>query len=113
MAFPAIRTAIPQRRYQLCDFTLVVLTDISSNDDVDYHYLMGIIPQGQQHPALFLSVETVPAGGQQMCLRAENNAQMLQGGGPWKHLDNFVDDALPIVAKLLNIDLNEYEAYRL
>lgn len=113
MAFPTIRTAIPQRRYQLCDFSLVVLTEIDSSDGVEYLYLMGIIPQGKEHPELFISVEKVPAGGQQMCLRAAQNVQALQGGGPWRDLEAFVDDATQIAAKLLSIDLNEYEPYRL
>jgi len=113
MAFPVIRTAIPQRRYQLCDFSLVVLCEIESSDGIEYKYLMGIIPQGKEHPELFISVEKVPAGGQQMCLHAEQNNQTLQGGGPWRDLDSFVEDALQIAAKLLSIDLNEYEPFRL
>ncbi len=113
MAFPTIRTAIPQRRYQLCDFTLVVLGEIESTDGVAYQYLMGIIPQGQEHPELFISVEKVPSGETCMCLRAAQNSQTLQGGGPWADLDRFIKDATQIAAKLLSVDLNEYEPYRL
>ncbi len=113
MAYPTISSAIPQRRYQFGDFTLVVLSDIESTDSAHYHYLMGIIAQGKQQPELFISLENQPNSAPQIQLRAEHNSQCLPGGGPWKNLDSFIEDALRIAAKLLNLDMQAYEPYRL
>jgi hypothetical protein len=108
MALPIIKTAIPKRRYQFGEFTLVVLGEIESGDDIPYHFLMGVIPDGSSAPELFISAEKSPrnqreAGAYQMRVMAENTSKTIKKSDRWKNLEAFVDDALALVSELLNL----------
>lgn len=106
MSLPRINSAIPQRRYQLGDFNLVVLSEIDSPDNAHFLYLMGIVPQGGNKPEMFISAERIQ-GGQQMRLIASEVSQTLEGGGPWNSVDDFSESALFIAKKLLNLEAEE------
>ncbi len=51
MTTPHIQTAIPQRRYQLGSFLVNILSDIKTDDPVEYRYIMALIDEGEQEPA--------------------------------------------------------------
>jgi hypothetical protein len=108
MALPKIKTAIPKRRYQFGEFSLVILGDIESDDEISYHYLMGIIPQGANTPELFISAEKSSAaqrqqGRYQMRVIAEQASKIVEQSDRWKDLDSFIDDALALVSELLTL----------
>ena len=108
MALPVIKTAIPKRRYQFGEFSLVVLGEIESDDEVSYHFLLGIIPEGKNHPELFISAEKNPpnqreAGIYQMRVIAEQASKTLEQSDRWQDLDEFVKDALALTTELLNL----------
>ena len=108
MALPVIKTAFPKRRYQFGEFLLVILGEIESGDNIPYHFLLGVIPDGANTPELFISAEKCPhsqakAEVYQMRIIADQMSQTLNQSERWCHLDEFVDDALTVVAKLLNL----------
>lgn len=108
MALPQIKTAIPKRRYQFGEFSLVILGDIESSDGVYYHFLMGVIPEGANAPELFISAEKCPPnerqdGAYQMRVVAEQASKTIEKSDRWKQLEVFADDALVLVSKLLNL----------
>ena len=49
---PKIDTAIPQRRYQLGAYTVVVLGEIESSDGKDYRYVAAVVREGDPEPGL-------------------------------------------------------------
>ena len=108
MALPVIKTALPQRRYQFGEFLLIVLGEIESGDNIPYHFLLGIIPDGANVPELFVSAEKcsrsqTQEGAYQMRIIADKMSQTLNQSDRWGNLDDFVDDALTVVTKLLNL----------
>jgi hypothetical protein len=108
MALPVIKTALPKRRYQFGEFLLVVLGEIESGDNIPYHFLLGIIPDGANAPELFISAEKcsrspAQAGGYQMRVIADKMSQTLNQSDRWGNLDDFINDALTVVTKLLNL----------
>jgi hypothetical protein len=108
MALPVIKSAFPKRRYQFGEFLLVVLGEIESGDNIPYHFLLGVIPDGANTPELFISAEKclgsqAKEGVYQMRIIADKMSQTLNQSNRWCHLDEFVDDALTVVAKLLNL----------
>ena len=108
MALPVIKTALPKRRYQFGEFLLVVLGEIESGDNIPYHFLLGIISDGANAPELFVSAEKCPRsqtqeGAYQMRIIADKMSQTLNQSDRWCNLDDFVNDALTVVAKLLSL----------
>ena len=108
MALPIIKTAIPKRRYQFGEFSLVVLGEIESNDGISYHFLLGIIPEGKSVPELFISAEKCPpkqrkTGIYQMCVLAEKARKTIDKSDRWQDLDEFMQDALALASELLNL----------
>jgi hypothetical protein len=107
MALPIIQSAIPKRRFQFGEFSLVVLGDIESDDGIQYHLLMGVIPEGASAPQLFISAEKVFSSNQrtyQMRVIAEKVSQTLEEKSQrWENLEVFIEDALNLVSQLLNL----------
>ncbi|HDN27217.1 MAG TPA: hypothetical protein ENG03_09015 [Thioploca sp.] len=108
MALPIIKTAIPKRRYQFGEFSIVILGEIESDDGIPYHFLLGIIPEGASTPELFISAEKCPGnqqeeGAYQMRIIAEKATQTVNKSNNWEQLDAFVEDALALVSKLLKL----------
>jgi hypothetical protein len=108
MALPVIKTAIPKRRYQFGEFSLVVLGEIESGDGISYQFLVSIIPEGKNAPELFISAEKCPpnqreAGIYQMRVLAEQASKTIKQSDRWQDLDEFMQDALALASELLNL----------
>lgn len=108
MPLPLIHTALPKRRYQYGEFTMVVLGEIDSRDNVPYQFLMAVIPPEANTPELFVSVEkcsrqTSQDGKYQMRVIADQMSQTLGKSDSWGDLDAFINDALAVLSKLLNL----------
>jgi len=106
MANPAIQVAIPQRRYQYGEFLLIVLGDIESQDDIQYQYLVSIVPEGSNKPELFISAEKLPAGNEhkfQMRVLAEKAGQIVGHSDHWDKLEVFCQDALKVFAQVVDL----------
>ncbi len=62
MKKPHIRTAIPQRRYEIDTFSVVVLGEIESDDPVVYKWIMAFVDAGESEPLLYVTAEENPPG---------------------------------------------------
>lgn len=105
MAAPAIRTAVPKRRYQLGDHQLVVLGEIDSGDGIDYRYIVAAVREGQARPHIFVACErntTQPGAGRwQLRLIAENLSQVMATGDEYGDLDALMQAAAPLLQQAL------------
>ncbi|MCY3803441.1 MAG: hypothetical protein OXG06_03410 [Gammaproteobacteria bacterium] len=57
MRKPNISRAIPKQRYKLGDYTIVVLEDIESKDQIEYEYLLAAVKDGHHEPEVYISCE--------------------------------------------------------
>jgi hypothetical protein len=109
---PVIRTAVPQRRYQLSDFSIVVLGEIDSGDGLDYRYLLAVVREGDSQPGLYLTAE--PSGMQRseegwytMRLIMHGGCEVVGTSTRWGDLDVFAQEALDAVRKVLGLSAEE------
>jgi len=59
MQKPNISTAIPKQRYKYGAYTIVVLEEIQSLDEIEYIYLLAGIKDGHNEPEIYISCEQV------------------------------------------------------
>jgi hypothetical protein len=103
MKAPGIRTAIPQRRYALGDYSIVVLGDIESDDGTDYRYVFAMVRAGASEPEFYvLSVRGV---GSDHALRVLSPTldRELDVSGIWRDLDAFCTQAISSAQQVLNL----------
>lgn len=108
MAFPRIRTAIPQKRFQFGDYGVTVLAEIDSGDDRSYEYIAAFVREGEGQPSLFVVSERLPPGRREAgshVLRVINQAmdEPMETGDRWGSQSAFVDQALQIGAQMLGL----------
>lgn len=108
---PNIKRAIPQRRYQYGDFSVVVLGDIESGDAVDYRYIMAVVREGESEPGLYITCERRAAGGGLLRLIMRDGQQQVGDDARLADLEVFSVTGLDVVAQVLN--LSDEEPYRL
>ena len=116
MKKPGILTAIPKRRYQLGEYTVVVLGEIESNDGIDYCHIIAVIRGSDPEPGIYLTAEQVnPAdsvnSGYTMRIIMYDGAEVIGASDTWNDRDVFVDEALGVVSRVLN--LTDEVPYRL
>lgn len=113
MKAPGIKTAIPQRRYQLGAFSIVVLGDIESDDGVDYRYVCAVVQEGGQEPSLYVLSLRMPDGPANYMLKilSPTLERELDVSGRWRDLDAFCEQGIALVQQVL--DLTDEQAYRL
>lgn len=103
---PAIRTAMPRRRYRFGDFTLTVLGDVESGDGIDYHYIMAVIQGQDPEPGMYITAERLqPPGGRELLMRLimRDGAEVIGSSEQWVSLDMFTGEAMEIVSRILNL----------
>jgi hypothetical protein len=113
---PAIRTAIPQHRYQLGAFTITVLTEIETSDPVPYQFIAAVMRDGDPEPGIYLIVErpgNAVEGKSALPLKLvmRDGAQVVRESERWWHADLFAEDVLALTKQILN--LGDEEAYTL
>jgi hypothetical protein len=101
---PAIRTAIPKRRYRVGDQSVTVLGEIESGDGLSYRWIMAFVQDGQTKPGLYICAEK-PGPGPRLKLRVVNSAmsEVVDEDERWRDLDTFADEALRIGASALGL----------
>ena len=57
MLKPNISRAIPKQRFKLGAYTIVVLEDIESKDQIEYEYLLAAIEDGHDEPEVYITCE--------------------------------------------------------
>lgn len=112
---PEIKTAIPKRRYRLGEFSLVVLGEIDSTDDVDYIYILAVVREGDAEPGLYITAQDDPQQPTQNTLSMRvimrDGSEVIGTSDRWNDLDLFVTDALDAV--ITTLDLQDEEPFRL
>ena len=110
---PGFKTAIPKRRYKLGEFTCVVLGDIETSDGVDYLYILAVVQGQNTEPGLYITAEKTGEAAGQYSMRVimQDGIEVIDSSAEWGSLDPFVDEALGMVSKMLN--LGDETPYRL
>ena len=117
---PKIDTAIPQRRYQLGAYTVVILGDIQTTDEKEYRYVAAVVREGDPDPGLYLSAERIlgprpegsPAhGGYDLRVTMREGSQVVGRADRASSVEQFSNDALGMIASIL--DLQDEQPYRL
>ena len=105
MSKPDFRTAIPVRRYRLGEFSIVVLDEIESRDGIDYRYILAVVQGQDPEPGLYITAEKAeaPAGEYSMRIIMKDGAEVIGSSADWGSLEPFVDEALGIVSRVLNL----------
>jgi hypothetical protein len=106
MSIPAIKTAIPKRRYRLGEFTLTVLGDIDSSDGVDYRYIMAVIQGQDPEPGLYITAEQPPGTtGKALDMRIimRDGSEVIGQSAEWSRLDAFSEKGIEIVSRILSL----------
>lgn len=113
MSKPAFKTAIPKRRYKLGEFSIVVLGEVESEDDIDYQYILAVVQGQDPEPGLYVTSEKAATRGEGYSMRVsmKDGAEVIGSSAEWGSLDPFIDEALGIVSRLLN--LGDETPYRL
>ena len=105
---PGIVTAIPKSRYKFGEFTVTVLGDIESNDDREYRHILAVIRGNDPEPGLYVTAErSAPAqsddGDYTMRIIMRDGDGVIGASDAWGDRDTFVNEALAIVSKMLNL----------
>lgn len=113
MSRPGFKTAIPKRRYKLGEFSIVVLGEVESGNDIDYKYILAVVQGQDPEPGLYITAEKAAAAKGDYAMRVimRDGAEVIGTSPDWGRLDPFVEEALRIVSRLLN--LGDETPYRL
>jgi hypothetical protein len=101
------------RRYRLGEFAIVVLGEIESSDAIDYQYILAVVQGQDPEPGLYITAEksVATAGEYSMRVAMKDGAEVIGSSAEWGSLDPFVDEALGVVSRVLN--LGDETPYRL
>ena len=113
MNSPRFSTAIPKRRYQIGDFSAVVLGDVESTDDITYRYIFALVQEGTTEPSFYvLSIHKPGAEGDYLLkVVAPSMERELDTSDAWRDLDIFTDQAISLAQQVMG--LNDEAAHRL
>lgn len=119
MQKPNISTAIPKQRYKFGAYTIVVLEEIESEDEVEYNYLLAGIKDGHNEPDIYISCEKAQPDaigkGTHIIrvfakqLGAEQSGAIIDQSDSWSGRDAFVSYGLSGFQQMLG--LNDEEPY--
>lgn len=113
MNVPQFTTAIPKRRYQIGDFSAVVLGDVESNDDNTYRYIFAMVQDGSKEPSFYVVSIHRPGEEGDYLLRvlAPNMERDLDTSDAWRDLDIFTEQAISLAQQVMG--LKDEAAHRL
>ena len=108
MSAPQIKTAMPQRRYQLGEFVITVLGDVESGDEHDYQWIFAVATEAEPQPGLFVCAERAgpeerEQGRFRMRVAMTEGSQVVGYSDRWENLDPFVEEAVKVVTTMLNL----------
>ena len=103
MSKPSIATAVPLRRYRYGEFTLTVLGDVDSQDDIDYRYILAVVQGDDPEPGLYITAERGSGHDLAMRIMMRDGDEVIGQSDQWQELDDFVDGAIKIVSQVLSL----------
>lgn len=98
MERPSFQSAIPKKRYQIGEFTAVVLGDIESESNKKYIYIMAIVKEGAKNPALYVTLEN-----NNLYVIGEDINENLGADSKWRDQKLFTASAMNIVIEVLGL----------
>ena len=117
MQKPDISTAIPKQRYKFGAYTIVVLEEIESADDIEYIYLLAGIKDGHNEPEIYISCEKAQPisieNGTHIIrvfakqLTAEQAGAIIDQSNAWNDRDAFITYGLSGFKQMLGLDDEE------
>jgi len=113
MNAPQFSTAIPKRRYQMGDFSIVVLGDVESTDGSDYRYIFAMVQDGSKEPSFYVTAvhQPGPDGDYVLKIVAPNMERDLDHSDAWRDLDIFTEQAISLAQQVMG--LKDEAAHRL
>ena len=119
MQKPNISTAIPKQRYKFGAYTIVVLEEIESEDEIEYNYLLAGIKDGHNEPEIYISCEKAQPDaikkGTHIVrvfakqLDAKQSGAIIDQSDSWSDRDAFISYGLSGFQQMLG--LNDEEPY--
>lgn len=105
---PAIKTAIPKRRYAVGDHNATLLGEIESGDARSYRYILALVPPGQRAPVLYVCAEQTPpaeraAGAYRLRVVSELLSDLIDTNDCWGDLDRFAEQSIKLSAQMLGL----------
>jgi hypothetical protein len=105
---PKIKTALPKRRYQIGDHSATVLGEVESGDGRDYHYILALVPMGEQEPVLYVTSEQAAPerrsqGGYELRVISASLTDVLDTADRWSDLEAFSEQALDLAQQVLGL----------
>ena len=117
MQKPDISTAIPKQRYKFGAYTIVVLEEIQSKDEIEYIYLLAGIKDGHNEPEIYIScesssAETVEKGTHTIRvfanqLDSKQSGAIIDQSDSWGDREAFVSYGLEGFKQMLGLDDEE------
>ncbi len=113
MQKPNISTAIPKHRYKFGAYTIVVLEEIQSSNDIEYIYLLAGIKDGHNEPEVYISCEKAQPGsiekGSHIIrvfakqLDSEQSGSVIDQSDAWADRDAFISYGLSGFQQMLGL----------
>ncbi len=111
MNAPDIQTAVPARRYEIGDYSAVLLHDVTSRRAIAYYFILALVPFGGAAPVLYVTAERAEglAEGPDTVVRviAETGERVFGPDDRWRELETFAEDALAMARKVLRLEGEE------
>jgi len=109
---PKIQTAIPQRRYQIGEYSGVVLGEIESGDGVKYQYILALVREGEGKPGFYVTAEKNPRrraheGSHRLRVITHGLDEEIESSDRWADLDAFCEEALKVAGRVLSLSGEE------
>jgi hypothetical protein len=121
MQKPNISTAIPRQRYKYGAYTIVVLEEIDSSDEIKYIYLLAGIKEGQNEPDIYITCEKAqPSSADKGThiirvfakqLGSQQSGAIIDQSDSWSNREAFIGYALSGFKEMLQ--LHDEEPYLL
>jgi hypothetical protein len=105
---PAIRTAIPKRRYQLGDYSATLLGEIESEGDVAFVFILAFVQMGRREPSFYACAELTPPaeskdGRYRLRVINEAMSEVVDTNDRWGDLDTFAEQAVRLGVQALGL----------
>ena len=108
MDAPKILTAIPVRRYQLGEYSAVLLGDVESQDAVKYQFILALVREGESKPSFYVTAEKNPRrraheGSHRLRVITQGLDEEIESSDRWTDVEIFCETAFNVAAKVLGL----------
>lgn len=111
MNAPEIQTAVPARRYQIGDYSAVLLHEVTLRRPAVCYFILALVPFGGATPVLYVTAERaegLPEGPTTVVrVIAEGGERSFGPDDRWRDLETFAEDALAMARKVLRLEGEE------